>query len=139
MKGKIIKIFGFILILTVLFSCITRKAVIKVTPEDEVYLNKVQNIPLEFIVKKDELVNVRAKARVFIETYGKNKVLIDTDCVIQSENEKYIVIFESVDSNSIKITVIYDEHVEIMTRNKLHIYIFAYYLQTGEINPKFLQ
>jgi len=71
-----------LIIIAFLSSC----ASVKITPEDQAYLDKAMACPLSFMVPKDKIDEVWSRAHVWIAQYSDLKIQIATEYIIDTYN-----------------------------------------------------
>ncbi len=83
-KNRIDAIAAF-LVLCLLMGCATT-SMLKLTPEEQTYLEKAKAFPLEFTIAKSEADEAWGRAQSFIGRFSSMKLQTVTDFVIQTYN-----------------------------------------------------
>jgi len=140
-----IKILALSFLIVFLFSCSPpANLFIKLTPEEEVYLEKAMSQPLTFIVYIEESEQKWALAQSFIAKYSTMKIETITDYLLETytpygDRMGYKVIrTPTKEGDEFCIVCSYDN--PFSKNNALQsAHIFAYYLVTGEIIPRLIR
>lgn len=113
--------------------------------EEQNYLAKVESSPLRFTIPKSELPDAWGRAQSFIAQYSDMKIQILSNNVIQTYNPRddsinygYEVTNAPMGNNVIVTVNCSNPFFGNAKRAKLNAHALAYYMKTGELNPRFL-
>lgn len=134
-----------ILIFIIFISCATT-SMLKLTPEEQTYLEKARAFPLEFTILKSEADEAWGRAQSWVGKFSSMKLQIATDFVIQTYNPGFTdvdfgyYVTKTPMGDNVQITV------KCITGNwfcgtdaKTNAHILAYYIKTGELsNPRLI-
>jgi hypothetical protein len=129
----------------ILTGCATT-SMLKLTPEEQTYLEKAKAFPLEFTIPKSEADEAWGRAQSFIGRFSSMKLQTVTDFVIQTYNpgsgdvDFGYYVTKTPMGDKVQITV------QCNTGNMFagadantNAHILAYYIKTGElVNPRLI-
>jgi hypothetical protein len=115
-------------------------------PEEEAYLAAVRATPLVVSLPKDQADDGWGRAQSFVGKYSSMKVQVATDYVLQTFNPAspaidfgyYITRTPLGDQVEFDVKCVAGNS---FTRDSatLNAHVLAHYIQTGELNPKFIE
>jgi hypothetical protein len=113
--------------------------------EEQSYSQKVAAFPTRFIIPKSELPDAWGRAQSFISQYSDMKIQIATNNVIQTYNPSdssinigYSVSNAPMGDNAIVTVKCLNTYIGNVKRADFNAHALAYYMKTGEVNPRFL-
>ena len=138
-----LRLFAIILLIT-MNGCIHEIKAPQST-EEQSYLTKVTSFPLRFTIPKSELPDAWGRAQSFIAQYSDMKIQIATNNVIQTYNPSdssinygYSVTNAPMGDNVIITVKCLNTYIGNVKRAELNAHALAYFMKTGELNPRFL-
>lgn len=144
MRNSSIEVTVVILVLGLLSGCATT-SMLKLTPEEQTYLEKAKAFPLEFTIPKSEADEAWGRAQSFIGRFSSMKLQTATDFVIQTYNPASpavdfgYYVTKTPMGDKVQITV------QCNTGNMFagadantNAHILAYYIKTGELVPRLI-
>jgi hypothetical protein len=113
--------------------------------EEQAYVQKVAAFPTRFTIPKTELPDAWGRAQSFISQYSDMKIQIATNNVIQTYNPSdssidigYSVNNAPMGNNAIVTVKCLNTYIGNVKRANFNAHALAYYMKTGELNPRFL-
>ncbi len=134
--------FPLLLAIILLYGCATTTSqLIMASPEEQVYLDKVNAFPLKFIISKSEEKDAWGRAHSFIGQFSSMKLRTVTDSVLRTYNPAvlyvkfgYYVTKTPLEGDAIQIYVRCNTgNVFASGEAKTNAHILAYYIKTGEL------
>jgi len=144
MRKYAIEVTVAILVLALLTGCATT-SMLKLTPEEQMYLEKAKAFPLEFTIPKSQADEAWGRAQSFIGRFSSMKLQTVTDFVIQTYNP----ISPNVDFGYYVTKTPMGDKVQITVQCNVgnifsgadantNAHILAYYIKTGELVPRLI-
>jgi hypothetical protein len=138
---------AFISLIT--FGCATPPPVVQYTPEQQQYLNEVNQFPVQFMMPKTAADDAWGRAQSFIGQYGTMKIKLVTDYIIQTYNASdpnqndfyfaYTITKAPIDQNvQFNVNCTTGDFVSDAATT-LNAHILAYYMSTAVVEPDFLK
>lgn len=138
-------IFATILVCVMLFSSCIHEVKAPQSLEEQSYLQKVQSFPLRFTIPKSELPDAWGRAQSFISQYSDMKIQTVSNNVIETYNPRsnsidygYSITNAPMGDNAIITVKCYNPYVGNSKKADMNAHALAYYMKTGEVNPRFL-
>jgi hypothetical protein len=130
-----------------LTSCASLVSSMKLTPEQQEYVDEVKQFPLDFEIDKTDNEDDWGRAQAFIGKYSDMKLQIVTDYNLQTynstnEEEKFAYsVTKTPVGNKLQITIECTEANPFFGKEDaiMNAHILAYYISTGQLHPELVQ
>jgi len=111
--------------------------------EEQAYFMKVSQTPLTLTLPNSEADDAWGRAQSFIGKYSSMKLQVAMDYVLQTYNPTtanygyYVTRTPMGDETEFDVRCLYEGFMGAQ-RQEINARVLAYYMQTGELNPKFV-